>query len=423
MSNQLAIAAVTATLRSLLVRGVGIPDVTARPLDNARRSVTGHQLNLFLYQVLPDAAFRNQDLPRQIKPGETGFPALPLMLSYLLTAYSDDEDDTSAHRLLGQAMSVLHDHPLLGAAEIHNATLPTTDLSDSDLHQQIERVRINLDPVSFKDMSQMWTTFQIHYRLSAAYQVSVVLIESTRSPKTPLPVLKRGEDDQGVISQPDVTPPFPVLSSIALPKRQLNAQPGDVISLFGSNLATGTAQLRSSVLANPPQPTTAPVSDAQLDVTLPNDLPPGYYTIRVDVASLPDTIPSKELSLAVAPVITTALPMIVARVVSPTTITATITLGSSVNVLLEQRVSLLLGDFEVRRTFPVPPPPLPASTNTFDFVIETPTGAQFPVATGVALLARLRVDGVDSEFIVPLGPGDPETTPLEFDENKKITIN
>jgi hypothetical protein len=99
MSNQLAIAAVTATLRSLLVRGVGIPEVTARPLDNARRSATGHQLNLFLYQVLPDAAFRNQDMPRRTKPGETGYPALPLMLYYLLTAYSDDEDDTNAHLL------------------------------------------------------------------------------------------------------------------------------------------------------------------------------------------------------------------------------------------------------------------------------------------------------------------------------------
>jgi hypothetical protein len=418
MSNQLAIAAVTATLRSLLVRGVGIPEVTARPLDNARRSATGHQLNLFLYQVLPDAAFRNQDMPRQTKPGETGFPVLPLILSYLLTAYSDDEDDTSAHRLLGTAMGVLHDHPLLGAAEIQNATSPIADLSASNLHQQIERVRINLEPLSFENMSKLWTTFQTHYRVSASYQVSVVLIESTRPSRTPLPVLKRGEDDRGVISQADVTPPFPVLSSIALPKRQLSAQPGDVISLFGSNLATGTARLHSSVFANPPQPATATVSDAQLDVTLPNNLAPGYYRINVEVATPDDVVPSKELWLSVAPVITTALPMSVGRLAG----TATITLGSSVNVLLAQRVSLLLGDFEVPRTFPVPPPPLPASTNTFDFVIDTPTGGEFPVPTNVALLARLRVDGVDSEFIAALAPGDPETTPLEFDETKKITI-
>lgn len=415
MSNQLAIAAVTATLRSLLVRGVGIPEVTARPLDNARRSVTGNQLNLFLYQVLPDAAYRNQDMPRRTKPGETGFPPLPLILYYLLTAYSDDEDDTNAHRLLGEAMGVLHDHPLLGAAEIKNATSPIADLTESDLHEQIERVRISLQPLTFEDMSKLWTTFQTHYRVSAAYQVSVVLIESSRRPRTPLPVLKRGEDDRGVTSQPDVTPPFPVLTSLEPPKRQLSALPGDVISIFGSRLAGGTARLHSSRTANPPQPATAAVSDARLDVTLPNNLAPGFYTIAVEIVTPRGTITSNEMGLAVAPVITTPMPMIVARAAG----TATINITSSLAVVVEQRVSLLLGDFEVKRTIPPAPP---ASTNAFQFVIDTPTGGQFPVPTGIALLTRLRVDGVDSEIIAPLQPGQPESTPPEFDANKTITI-
>ena len=415
MSNQLAIAAVTATLRSLLVRGVGIPDVTARPLDNARRSVTGNQLNLFLYQVLPDAALRNQDMPRRTKPGETGYPPLPLALYYLLTAYSDEEDDTNAHRLLGEAMGVLHDHPLLGAAEIKNATSPIPDLADSDLHEQIERVRITLQPLTFEDMSKLWTTFQTHYRVSAAYQVSVVLIESTRPPKAPLPVLKRGEDDRGVTSQPDTASPFPALISLALPGRQLSALPGDVIRLTGSRLAGGTARLRSLRLASPPAPTTAPVGDTQLDVTLPANLAPGFYTVAVELSTPHGTVASNELPLAVAPVIITPLPLTVPRVVG----TATINLTSSVNVLLEQRVSLLLGDFEVRRTLPPAPP---ASTNAFEFVIETPVGGTFPVPTNVALLSRLRVDGVDSEIIAPLAPGQPESTPLEFDATRMITI-
>lgn len=416
MSNQLAIAAVTATLRSLLVRGVGIPEVTARPLDNARRSVTGNQLNLFLYQVLPDAAFRNQDMPRRTKPGETGFAPLPLVLYYLLTAYSDDEDDTNAHRLLGEAMGVLHDHPLLGAAEIKNATSPIADLTASDLHEQIERVRINLQPLTFEDMSKLWTTFQTHYRVSAAYQVSVVLIESSRRPRTPLPVLKRGEDDRGVTSQPDVTPPFPVLTSLELPTRQLSALPGDVISILGTRLAGGVARLHSSRTANPPQPATAAVSDARLDVTLPNNLAPGFYTIAVEIVTPHGIIASNEMGLAVAPVITTAMPLVVARAAG----TATINITSSVAVLVEQRVSLLLGDFEVKRTIPPAPPP---STNAFQFVINTPTGGQFPVPTGIALLTRLRVDGVDSEIIAPLQLGQPESTPPEFDANKTITIN
>jgi hypothetical protein len=270
--------------------------------------------------------------------------------------------------------------------------------------------------MTFEDMSKLWTTFQTHYRVSAAYQVSVVLIESTRPPRTPLPVLKRGEDDRGVISQPNTSPPFPVLSSIELPSRQLSLEPGDIVSLLGSGLATGTARLHSVRLASPPQPATAQVSDSQLDVTLPNNLEAGFYTIAVEIITPRGTITSNELPLAVAPVITTVLPLSVARVSG----TATINLTSSVPVLLDQRVSLLLGDFEVRRTLPTVPP---ASSNAFQFVIETPSGGQFPTPTGVPLLARLRVDGVDSEIIAPLGPGQPESTPLEFDSTKEITIN
>ncbi|HZS09156.1 MAG TPA: DUF4255 domain-containing protein [Blastocatellia bacterium] len=410
MSNPLAIAAVTATLRNLLVRGVGIQDVTARPLDNARRSLTGNQLNLFLYQVLPDAAWRNRDMPRQARPGETGHPPLPLVLYYLLTAYSDDEDDTNAHQLLGQAMSVLHDHPLLGAKEIKDATGQVTG---SDLHEQIERVRITLQPLTFEEMSKLWTTFQTHYRVSAAYQISVVLIESTRPPKTPLPVLQRGENDTGVVSQPDIVAPFPALFSLRLPERRLGAQPGDVIMLLGSRLGGGAARLSSARFASPPQPTTAVVNDARLDATLPNNLAAGFYTVAVRLTTPKGEIASNELPLAVAPAITTPLPLTVARASGE----AKINLTCGVQVLPEQRVSLLLGDFEVLAE------PHAAATNSFQFIIRTPVGDQFPVPTGVGLLARLRVDGVDSEIIAPGQPGEPENAPIKFDENKKITIN
>ena len=58
MSNSLAIAAVSATLQSILTKAVGAdPDlndvvVTLQPLDKARGALTSNQLNLFLYQVL-----------------------------------------------------------------------------------------------------------------------------------------------------------------------------------------------------------------------------------------------------------------------------------------------------------------------------------------------------------------------------------
>ena len=140
MSNALAIAAVTATLRNLIVSGVPeLPNqnVTTKPLDKARPAeAKGDQLNIFLYQTVPNAAWRNMNMPRQVRAGEAGLPPLALNLHYLITAFATDDDDTKSHRWLGEAMRILYDHPVLGAQEIKDA------LSDSGLESQIEHVRI-----------------------------------------------------------------------------------------------------------------------------------------------------------------------------------------------------------------------------------------------------------------------------------------
>jgi hypothetical protein len=173
MSNALAIAAVTATLRHLLDRGLnaGLPGtrVTTRPPDKARDAGGGNQVNLFLYQTLPNAAWRNTDL-------SAGGPPLALNLYYLLSAYGQNDDDAEpfSHRLLGEAMRILHDHPVLDPATIQEA------LPGSDLHEQAERVRITPQPLTLEEMARLWGTFQTQYRISVAYEVSVVLIAGTR---------------------------------------------------------------------------------------------------------------------------------------------------------------------------------------------------------------------------------------------------
>src|SRR5256885_15296884 len=111
MSTPAAIEAVSIALRNLITNGV--PDlphqiVTTKPLDEARDTDKRDQINLFLYQTVPNAAWRNQDMPRQIQPGETGHPPLALNLYYLVTAYGKEDDDTLSHRWLGRVMSVLH---------------------------------------------------------------------------------------------------------------------------------------------------------------------------------------------------------------------------------------------------------------------------------------------------------------------------
>ena len=149
-------------------------------------------------------------------------------------------------------MSVLHDHPLLGSEEIKKAT--ETNVAGSNLHEQIERVRITPHPLSLEEMSKMWTMFQTQYRISAAYEVSVVLIESTLPTRAALPVLTRGKDDAGVqtllgesplLSEVHVplTGKFdpsivtPTAQGIQLVKALPSAQPGDELALLGQRLA------------------------------------------------------------------------------------------------------------------------------------------------------------------------------------------
>jgi hypothetical protein len=113
-------------------------------------------------------------------------------------------------------------------------------------------------------MSKLWTTFQTQYRVSTTYQASVVLLESTRATKSPLPVLMRGEGDRGV----DVTPEFPpVLEGIeyrdlrnqesALTAGRLN----EIVTIRGERLPTARVEL---LIRDPNRRTTPTRPDADI---------------------------------------------------------------------------------------------------------------------------------------------------------------
>jgi len=132
MSNALAIGAVTAVLRDLLNNGLVDHDVTgslggnvtvsALPPDRIRigDGLEQSQLNLFMYQVTPNAGWRNVALPSRDSRGDrTSNPPLALDLHYLLTAYGAQE--FHADILLGYAMQALHETPVLSRDAIRRA--------------------------------------------------------------------------------------------------------------------------------------------------------------------------------------------------------------------------------------------------------------------------------------------------------------
>lgn len=410
MSNVLAIAAVTSTLRNLLqtaldtASGPAGTSVTTLSPDVARTGRRGNQLNLFLYQTSVNPAWRNRDMPLQAKPNEVAFPPLPLDLYYMITAYGLEDDDVTAHHVMGHAMSTLHDHCLLGAGEIRTA------LADNDLHLQVERIRITPQPVSVDELSKLWTTFQTQYRLSTCYEVGVVLIESTRPAKAALPVLRRGADDRGPAAVSGLIPPYPTLFGITPPNKQPSALLGDALIATGHHLDGTAFRMRCThrhledplIIPDPAAAAIVPALSTEVSFTLPNvpaDVPAGIYMASAVIEKTGQpTRTSNEVPFAVAPRITN-LPQTVNRAGDGS---ASIVLQCTPEVLPEQRAALLLGDREVVAQAH------PAQTGSLTFDV--------PDAEPGEHLVRLRVDGVESLLI------DYAATPLAFDQSQKVTI-
>jgi len=208
MSDFTAIGGVSATLKALLVDRMELPDtigpftVTIGPpyftaSDNAPHAEPA-RLNLFLYRVTENGFLQNQEVPGRGAASGYGHPPLSLNLHYLITAYgntvdpSDNTifDDLDAHRLLGSAMRVFHDLPIVSDQLMSVRPPAGVLILDEGLRDGYERIRLSLEPLTLEDISKIWTALALRYRLSAAYLVNVVQIESKRSRTFPKPVGK-----------------------------------------------------------------------------------------------------------------------------------------------------------------------------------------------------------------------------------------
>ncbi len=203
MSNFLAPAVVTETLRHLLTdaatRAVPGTEVTlGRP-----QALTGADdspaVNLYPYQVTPNAAWANADLPTRGSSGAlTRRPQIGLNIDYLIS-FRGPELDLVPERLMGSCVSRLHAQPVLTNTVIEQAvaavlsTDPNHVLRDADLAEQVERVKLTALPLNLEELSKLWSVFfQVPYVLSVAYQASVVLIEEAiETPAPALPVRER----------------------------------------------------------------------------------------------------------------------------------------------------------------------------------------------------------------------------------------
>lgn len=200
MSNHLAIATVTAALRKHMENAVTaeLTDLSVgvtfgRPPET-RKDQSDPNINVFLYRVTPNASRANADLPTRSPSGQpVARPAAALDLHYLMS-FSGDESRLEPQRILGTVVRTLEAKPIVTHALIE-AVLADPEfsyLSESDLGQAIESIRLTRQSLSLEELSQLWSMLtQTPYLLSVAYQASCVIVDAAETPGAAVPVAER----------------------------------------------------------------------------------------------------------------------------------------------------------------------------------------------------------------------------------------
>ena len=377
MSNHLAIATVTAAIKNLLHEEIPLDTkigdiiISTKPPDKVASEA--NTLNLFLYQVTPNIAYRNLDLSSHSNPKFVGqIPQQGLNLNYLLTVYSSD--DIVAQQILASAMRILYEKPILTREIISNAINSNVGIKDSNLADQAELVKLSLQPLSLDDITKLWSSFfQTHYRISVSYQATVVLLDSKQEPIPSLPVKER---------RLYVNPyPFtqPLIDKIE--PQILEHKSGAKLTLQGRNLKADTL----TVKCGEDLAAISSATDSIISIKLPDKSTAGIKSVQIvhklALGSGFTSYESNVVAFVLVPRITTPSPILVQHGTD-------LTLNFEPAVTPQQKVSLLIGDSMLSV------PPLAPADNKLSVPIPD------DLRTGVPFLLRMRVDGAES-FLKP----------------------
>jgi hypothetical protein len=349
MSNFQAIATVTATIVYLMnqevLADVPAATITAKPPDVVVNGPPYAGLNIFLYQVNLNQGYRNLDQPARDSAGNlVKRPRLALNLEYLLTATGDGNDDIQAHQILASAMRILQENPVLTSGTIQLAVASQPEIQGggsipgSDLAYQIEQVKITPLVLKLDELTKLWSSFfQTNYRVSTAYEVTVILLDSGETPKPSLPVLT---------SQLAALPfSVPVIQSVE--PQVLESAPIQTLTINGLNLTA--AEVITSVLINGIAVAPAPkdATSTLISLNVPPAVTPGVKSVQVvqsvQLASGQPALPlfeSNVVPFVLAPTITTPLPI-------SGTHGTDMPLSFTPNVVDGQQIDFLIGDYTI----------------------------------------------------------------------------
>jgi hypothetical protein len=303
MSTALRIASVTHVLKDLLNNGLidhnvsdavqGSIAVTSLPPDKIDTTLKDEpsQLNLFMYHVTYNQGWRNVAQPAFNQKGErVSNPPLAIDLHYFLTAYGSEELHTDI--LLGYGMQLFHETMVLDRDSIRKSIAPPSLLeggslpdslkllSTSDLAEQAEQIKITPEVLSIEDISKLWAAFGAKYRPTAAYKVTVVLIESSKSTKPALPVINRN-----IYVKPFKRPVIEKIMSQSAPGEPVvenqTILSGYRLFLYGHQFTNEIVAINIDGAAIDTVAAGLIVEEAQLSFDLPVELKAGVHEVQV----------------------------------------------------------------------------------------------------------------------------------------------
>lgn len=270
MSASIAIALASEAIKNLLDDAFAgmlpVTEVTILPPDQA--SGDTRRVNLFLFKIVESPYLRNKGWevsssnPQQIVP-----PPLSINLHYLITPYGPNDEslgNVAAQEVLGEAMRVLH-----------QTSIVPDDFLPIGLRDAREQIKITQTHLDLDELSQIWSTFDVPFRLSVAYEISVVQID--QEPDEPTLMAPRVR----TIGTPVVDAPFvpPVIHRV----EPLTLSAGGVLTVYGENFADWQAYV---AISGRTIATALPLDGDSFAVTIPADLGPGFHRLRVDISRL-----------------------------------------------------------------------------------------------------------------------------------------
>jgi hypothetical protein len=276
LSNYLAFATVSATIGMIVAEAMhavsqSIPTVTYGPPAEPEMGTGSAGANIFMYQIMPNAALRNQDLPLRNAAGQVvQQPSQAFDLYYLITFFGN-ESKLEPQRLMGAALNGLELHSVLSREAIYQTITSDTYgyLQASNLYNQIDHISLESITLTIEEIARLWTTFtSVKYRLSVYYKVSVVILD----PVVSVPEALIATMVKATLVPPRPQPKLKALEPLLLPYRSPatltlqveNINPSHTAVYFGSNFSLPTS-----------------FQEGRLQVNLPPGLVPGTLLVWI----------------------------------------------------------------------------------------------------------------------------------------------